>query len=253
MALEREIRTRPGVEQEKRNIATETPHPTSSGHWVWEWTRTTVIAFGLFLLIRTFLIEAFRIPTASMENTLVVGDFLFVDKAVYGSRIPFTSARLPAFGSPARGDIVVFTPPHQPGKNYVKRLVALPGDTVHMLHKVLFVNGERQLEPYVRITDPDDTHSPQMHWQCEHTPRPASAPCRPRRDSWGPLVLPPDQFMMLGDNRDDSEDSRYWGFVPRAAIRGRPLFIYYSFDVGSGRPLPWLMSIRWSRIGDTVH
>ena len=102
--------------------------PLSAGRWAWEWTKSILIAFSLFVLIRTFLVEAFRIPTGSMENTLLVGDFLLVNKAVYGAEVPGTHLRLPAFTQPRRGDIVVFVPPHEPDKNYVKRLVGLPGD-----------------------------------------------------------------------------------------------------------------------------
>ena len=109
--------------------------PVSAGRWVWEWTKSILVAFSLFVLIRTFLVEAFRIPTGSMENTLLVGDFLLVNKAVYGAEIPGTSLRLPAFDQPRRGDIVVFVPPHEPDKNYVKRLVGLPGDELEIDRK----------------------------------------------------------------------------------------------------------------------
>jgi signal peptidase I len=239
--------------EEKRESAVEDRAAMSSGRWVWEWTKSILVAFGLFLVIRTFLIEAFRIPTGSMENTLLVGDFLLVNKAVFGSRIPGTNLRLPSFGSPQRGHIVVFAPPHEPGKNYVKRLIAVPGDTVEMRQKVLYINGAQQQEQFTRHSDLYDSYSPQMYWQCDHMLAASAEPCRPMRDNWGPLLLPEDQFLMLGDNRDDSEDSRYWGFVPRNAIKGRPIFIYYSFDPGSARVLPWLTQIRWSRIGDIIH
>lgn len=223
--------------------------------WVWEWTKSILIAFGLFLIIRTFLVEAFRIPTGSMENTLLVGDFLLVNKAIFGSRIPFTNLRTFAFSEPRRGDIIVFVPPHEPDKNYVKRLVAGPGDTVEMREKVLFLNGEPVDEPYVRYTDDADVYSASMYWQCEHTPHSAgeNGGCRPYRDNWGPLVVPANSFLMLGDNRDDSEDSRYWGFVDRSAIKGKPLVIYYSFEPDPERPAPWLTNIRWSRLGRALR
>jgi signal peptidase I len=130
----------------------------------------------------------------------------------------------------------------------------MPGDTVEMHAKTLFVNGQLQTEPYVRHSDPNDIYSPAMFWQCDHAPAaPAQNDCRPTRDNWGPIVVPRGRFFMLGDNRDDSEDSRYWGFVQRAGIRGRPLFIYYSFDPRSHRRLRWISSIRWDRVGNTVH
>jgi signal peptidase I len=138
------------VVDEKKRIAAETRGPISTGRWAWEWIKSFLIAFGLFLLLRTFLVEAFRIPTGSMENTLLVGDFLLVNKAVFGAGIPFTSARTPAFDEPDRGDIVIFVPPHEPDKNYVKRLIGMPGDTLEMHAKTLFVNGQPQTEPNAR-------------------------------------------------------------------------------------------------------
>ncbi len=229
--------------------------PVSAGRWAWEWTKSILIAFSLFVLIRTFLVEAFRIPTGSMENTLLVGDFLLVNKAVYGAEIPGTSIRLPAFDQPRRGDIVVFVPPHEPDKNYVKRLVGLPGDTLEMRHKVLIRNGRPLFEPYVIFTDQNnDLYVPSMMCQARFlAPGVDRKTYRPSRDNWGPLVVPGGEYFFLGDNRDDSEDSRYWCMADRGAIRGEPLFIYYSFDPGTVQPVPWLMDIRWKRIGSTVH
>jgi signal peptidase I len=224
--------------------------PVENRRWAWEWTRSLIIALGLFLIIRTFLVEAYRIPTGSMESTLQVGDFLLVNKAVYGARVPFARARSPAIVEPERGDIVVFLPPHEPARNYVKRIIGVPGDTLEMHDKLLFLNGRAWTENYARFTDPVDVYSSGMFWQCEHAP---AGSCRPTRDNWGPIVVPDGRYFMMGDNRDDSEDSRYWGFVERDAIRGRPLVVYYSFDPVSGRAVPWLSSVRWSRIGDAVH
>jgi signal peptidase I len=245
--------TDPGT-VDKERTADGTRGPLSKGRWAWEWTKSFIIAFGLFLIIRTFLVEAFRIPTGSMESTLLVGDFLLVNKAVYGARVPFARARTPAVAEPLRGDIVVFVPPHEPGRNYVKRLIGVPGDTLEMRSKVLYRNGQPQVERYVHTTDPADAYVSGMFWQCEYAPAemPGDA-CRPTRDNWGPIVVPEARYFMMGDNRDDSEDSRYWGFVERAAIRGRPLFVYYSFNPASGRAVPWLSSIRWSRFGNGVH
>jgi signal peptidase I len=240
--------------QKKERVDATTRGPGSSGRWAWEWLKSFLVAFGLFLILRTFLVEAFRIPTGSMENTLLVGDFLLVNKAVFGAAVPFTSVRTPAFAQPERGNIVIFVPPHEPDKNYVKRLIGLPGDTVEMHAKTLFVNGRVQTEPYVTHSDPDDNYQPAMFWQCDHAPAErARADCRPTRDNWGPIVVPTGRYFMLGDNRDDSEDSRYWGFVRRAGLRGRPLFIYYSFDARSRSRMPWITSIRWNRIGNTVN
>lgn len=240
--------------EEKQGIAAGAEGPISTGRRAWEWIRSFLIALGLFLVIRTFLVEAFRIPTGSMENTLLVGDFLLVNKAVFGAALPGTGRRLPAFAEPARSDVVVFIPPHETDKNYVKRLVGMPGDTLEMHSKVLFLNGRPLEEPHARHSDPADVHVSSMSWQCRFAiDATAGQACRPTRDNWGPIVVPDGHYFMLGDNRDDSEDSRYWGFAQRAAIKGRPLFIYYSFDPSSPRPAPWLTGIRWNRLARTVH
>lgn len=229
----------------------------SFGRWLWEWTKSILVALLLFFIIRSFVVEAFRIPTGSMENTLLVGDFLLVNKAVYGAEIPGTNVDLPSFDEPRRGDIVVFLPPHQPDKNYVKRLIGVPGDTLEMRDKVLYRNGEAQVEPYVRYSDPagvGDVAVPGMLWQRRYlTSAVDRSTYRPSRDDWGPIIVPEDRFFVLGDNRDDSEDSRYWGFVRRDAVKGRPLFIYYSFDPRDMNPFPWLSAIRWGRIGNSIH
>jgi signal peptidase I len=229
--------------------------PMSTARWVWEWTKSILVAFSLFVLIRTFLVEAFRIPTGSMENTLLVGDFLLVNKAVYGAEIPGTHLRLPAFDQPHRGDIVVFVPPHEPDKNYVKRLVGLPGDELEMRHKVLIRNGKPLFEPYVIFTDENnDLYVPGMMCQTKYlAPGVNRRTYRPTRDNWGPLIVPPDKYFFLGDNRDDSEDSRYWCMADRSSVRGQPLFIYYSFDPSMPQPIPWLTDIRWTRIGSSIH
>lgn len=221
---------------------------------LWDWTRSVALAFVLFLVVRAVLVEAFKIPTGSMERTLLVGDFLLVNKAVYGAEIPGTGLHLPAFAEPHRGDVVVFNPPHEPTKNYVKRLVAEPGDTIEMREKRLFVNGEEVDEPYVRIADPagDAMHADMRRWQVEHLVA-ASTAYAPSRDTWGPLVVPDSSYFVLGDNRDNSEDSRYWGFVDRERIRGRPWFVYYSFDPSAEEGVPWLNAVRWGRIGHRIR
>jgi len=220
----------------------------------WEWTRSLAVAFVLFLVVRAFVVEAFRIPTASMENTLLVGDFLLVNKAVYGAEIPGTGLHTPAFTEPERGDVVVFVPPHDPTKNYVKRLVGLPGDTLEMRDKELLVNGRPLDEPYVQYLDQaGDAVHPGMGWQSNHLIASTARAYHPTRDNWGPLVVSDGQYFMLGDNRDNSEDSRYWGFVPRSAIRGRPWFVYYSFRPSGGDDASWLRAVRWGRIGHAIR
>ena len=226
----------------------------SAARWTWEWLKSLAIAFVLFLLIRAFVVEAFRIPTASMENTLLVGDFLLVNKAVYGASVPGTAMRLPAFGKPARGDVVVFTPPHEPDKNYVKRLIGLPGDTLQMRDKVLFRNGTMVPEPYAQREDPMDVYDPRMQWQLDYLVGPPNGVnYRPTRDNWGPIAVPEGRYFVLGDNRDDSEDSRYWGFVSSSTVKGKPLFVYYSFEPRALSHAPWITEIRWDRIGGAIY
>lgn len=210
----------------------------------------------IFLVVRTFLVEAYTIPTGSMEGTLLAGDFLLVNKVAYGAELPFAAARLPPLTTTTRGDIVVFLPPHEPGKSYVKRVVGIPGDTLQMRDKALYVNGQVQDEPYARVidfvTDPADAR---MHWQVEHLVGGSSSPAdyRPSRDNWGPLIVPSARYFAMGDNRDNSEDSRHWGFLEEGSIRGRPMFIYYSFERSLERPFSWLTGVRLERIGDAIR
>ncbi len=244
------------LQDERRRTADESRGSISTGRWMWEWVKAICTAVLLFLVVRTFLFEAFKIPTGSMERTLLVGDFLLVNKAVYGAEIPLMHQRLPSFSAPTRGDVVVFLPPHDPAKNYVKRLVGMSGDTLEMRDKVLYVDGEPQVELYARhidpLTDPEDNR---MMWQLPHLVEPPRdwRSYRPTRDNWGPLVVPAGKFFALGDNRDNSEDSRYWGFLDAEAIKGRPMFVYYSFERDLAQPFPWLTGVRWKRIGDLIE
>ena len=221
-------------------------------HATWEWVKSLAVALLIWITLRTFLIEAFRIPSSSMEHTLLVGDFLFVNKALYGAEVPLIHTRLPAIREPRRGDIVVFDSQTEAGVKVVKRLVGMPGDTLQMKHAVLWRDGVAQQEPYVEHVDSleDPSESMMREWQVSYLlPSIDHNAYHPTRDNWGPVVVPPGHYFVMGDNRDNSFDSRYWGFVPRAVIRGRPMFIYYSFDHDSWRALPFLTAIRWSRIG----
>ncbi len=235
--------------EEERGVA------QSTGRWLWEWVKSISVAILLFLVIRTFAVEAFKIPTGSMERTLLVGDFLLVNKAVYGAQVPFTGVRLPAFDDPERGDVVVFEYPLDPSKSYVKRVVGLPGDTVAMSGGDLYVNGFQENEIYVQHTQPDgDYYDSQFEWQRKYlAPKANLRSYRPTRDEWGPIIVPDGKYFVMGDNRDNSQDSRYWGFVDRELIKGRPLFIYYSFDRSKLRPLPWITEVRWDRVGNLVR
>jgi signal peptidase I len=219
-----------------------------------DWIRSILVALVLFLVVRTWIVEAFKIPTASMEGTLLVGDFLLVNKAAYGGVVPGLDIRIPGFMEPEWGDVVVFHPPHEPEKNYVKRIVGVPNDTIAMRDKRLYRNGAPVDEPYARYVDRSgDAIHPGMSWQSNHLIASTRARYEPTRDNWGPIVVPAGRFFVLGDNRDNSEDSRYWGFVARDQIRGQPWIVYYSFQPAQDDPLAWLRDIRWTRVGEVIR
>ena len=228
----------------------------TAGRLAWEWAKSFQIAIVVFLLVRAFLVEAFKIPSGSMEGTLLVGDFLLVNKLVYGAEIPFTGRRLPALRDPQRGDVIVFQWPQDPTKNFVKRLVGVPGDTLAMQNGELVRNGSHVRESYVRHTEPGvDPAGEEFRWQRDYLVRTAEASMgyHASRNNWGPIVVPPGHYFMLGDNRDNSLDSRYWGFVPDSLIRGQPLVVYYSYQPDSSAHSAWLTHIRWDRLGARIR
>jgi signal peptidase I len=236
---------------------------------LWENFKSIAGAIAIFLVLRAFIIEAYRIPSGSMIPTLRVGDWLFVNKAIFGAHIPFTNASLPAFREPRRGDVVVFVSTYQadedsagrdPTPTLVKRLVGTAGDTLYMRKGLLYVNGIAQRQGFganAPVT-PEIANSvdPLFNWQKKvalKSSRFGAAPVQPNHDNWGPLVVPPHHLFMMGDSRYNSKDSRYWGFVPRENVRGKPLFVYYSYNADdSDRPLPMITDIRWSRIGHWI-
>ena len=249
---------RPPVSEEHRAEALRRVNKNPGQQWglFLEWAKSFTIAIVLFLFVRTFLVEAFKIPSGSMEKTLLVGDFLLVNKLVYGAEVPFTGKHLPAIRHPQRGDVIVFQWPKDPTKNFVKRLVGVPGDTLEMERGTLIVNGVRQDERYVTRTEPEaDPVSEEFNWQKDFLVRTAGAAqnATPSRNNWGPIVVPPNEYFVLGDNRDNSLDSRYWQFVPDSLIRGRPMFVYYSYDPDSLDRMSWVTRIRWTRIGERVR
>ena len=217
-----------------------------------EWLKSIAIALVIWFFVRSLLVEAFRIPSGSMENTLLIGDFLFVNKALYGAEVPIVHKRLPAFREPERFDIVVFDSPEDAGVKVVKRVVGMPGDTLSMIGNVLYVSGQAIAEPYVVRASAYDPEDPRMReWQLAHLVGRDRATYWPTLKNWGPIAVPPDSFFVMGDNRDNSLDSRYWGFLGRDRISGRPLFIYYSFDKGGPAPLPFVTGVRWGRLFST--
>ena len=222
-----------------------------------EWVKTIAIALVIFVILRSFVVQTYVITSGSMEDSLLVGDHLIVNRMAMGGSIPFTDIRVPGYSEPDRGEILVFDPPHEEDLMLVKRMVGMPGDTLRMENKVLFVNGEPADEPYVKWEDPGgDDRQPQMDWQREYvTDEVDPADYRPTRDNWGPLVVPEDKYFALGDNRDYSLDSRYWGLLEGWRLEGRASLFYYSYDIDSPRSgwVSWLADVRPDRIGRRVR
>jgi signal peptidase I len=206
-----------------------------------------------------------------MEPTLLVGDWLFVNKCVFGPHLPLIDVTLPGYAQPERGDVVVFVSPPQidqpqdPTPTLVKRLWGMPGDTIYMRDGVLHINGTAYPQPpeFHRYDTTDtlasrpDEVNPLFDWQKTvglRGSRFGPAPSQPTHDQWGPLVVPPHSYFMMGDNRYNSKDSRYWGFVPRANLRGQPLFVYYSYDPEAGLDyFRAITEIRWRRLGHWIR
>jgi signal peptidase I len=218
------------------------------------WVRAAAVAFAIWMVLRSYIVEAFRIPSPSMENTLLVGDFLFVDKTGYGGQfqIPFTGIRfghLPGYAEPKRDGIVIFRSAEDstPNLDVVKRLIGVPGDTLQMVNDTLIRNGVRLEESYaLHLAEGVDATSPELQQQMRTRQLPHyvgrdTAGYRPTAHNWGPIVVPPDSYWVMGDNRDSSWDSRFWGFLPRSHIEGRPLIIYMSVATDPFR-------IRWNRL-----
>jgi signal peptidase I len=192
-----------------------------------EYGEALVVAVLLALFIRAFLVQAFTIPSGSMMETLLIGDYILVNKLLYGPEIPFTDVHLPGFRDPARGDIIVFKYPNDEARDFIKRIVAVGGETVQVRDNRVYVDGRALTEPYVRPGSMAALPSAHCNYPygCE------------------PTVVPPGSYFVMGDNRDNSQDSRYWGFVKREKIRGKAFLIYWSWN-GDRH---WL---RWRRLGN---
>lgn len=250
---------RPISAQQKSDALRDLNRTRSALDFVGEWAKIFLVSVFLFVVIRTFFVEAFKIPSGSMENTLQIGDFLLVNKLVYGAEVPFTHKRLPRIRDPQRGDVIVFEYPEDPTKYFVKRLEGVPGDTVEMRDGTLFRNGKAVVERYVEHTEPPDIDPApeEFRWQRDYLVKTAAAAgsaYHPSRNNWGPLVVPKGNYLALGDNRDNSFDSRYWGWVADSLIKGRPFVIYYSYAPDSSEhSLAWLTRIRWSRLGERIR
>ena len=191
-----------------------------------EYAEAIFIAVLLALLIRQFAVQAFTIPSGSMMDTLLVGDYILVNKFLYGAEIPFTDRHLPGLRAPARGDIIVFKYPKDESRDFIKRIIAVGGETVQVRDNRVWVNGVLQDEPYVR----GGPYPANLSANCGYL-----YACEPLR-------VPQGSYFVMGDNRDNSQDSRYWGLVERAKIRGQAFLIYWSWN-GENH---WL---RWRRLG----
>lgn len=191
-----------------------------------EYAEALLVALALALFIRTFFVQAFKIPSGSMLETLQIGDHLLVNKLLYGLRIPVYGTRLFSYFEPERGDIIVFVYPEDREKDFIKRVIGIPGDEIEIRNKKLFRNGQPVGdEPYARYAEPAEAGP---------------------RDNFGPVTVPEGNVFVMGDNRDHSFDSRFWGFVPYEDIKGKAFVIYWSWDGDDS----W---VRWSRLGKIVH
>ena len=211
----------------------------------------SVLVTGLFII--TFVVQAFEIPSSSMEDTLLIGDHVFVNRIQFSPRTRWASGLVP-YRDVHRGDIVVFLSPAEPGLYVVKRIMGIPGDRIHLRDGVVFRNGEKLDEPYVRHKDPrenpyrdnvpavvpSDFNNVTPEWQLE----------LPTHVEGGDLVVPPGHFFAMGDDRDVSYDSRFWGFIPQENVIGRPMFIYWSFETP---PNQYLQKEFSQRLGFLAH
>lgn len=218
-----------------------------------KWIEHTISFFPIFLLVlllRSFLIEPFRIPSGSLEPSLLVGDFVAVNKYIYGLRLPVLDTKVIPISNPKRGDVVVFSWPPNPEYDYIKRVIGLPGDEVEYKEKVLYINGKKAKQTFIEYTiDNDEQGTP---WKVikksenllgvkhEIYVRPDIAPYDFK------LTVPKGHYFMMGDNRDNSSDSRYWGLVPEKNLRGKAFLVWLSWD-------SQLSSIRFNRVGKLIH
>jgi len=203
----------------------------TKGGVIREYAESIVIAILIALFIRAFIVQAFKIPSGSMEPTLLIGDHLLVNKFIYGIKLPFIDQKVLVYKEPQREDIIVFIFPKDKTKDFIKRVVGVAGDTIEIRKKKIYINGKFWY----------DTHG--VYRDSEVT---SLVP----RDNFGPVVVPPGHVMVMGDNRDRSYDSRFWGFVPIDQIKGKALILYWSWDKLSD---DLLHKIRYKRIGQLIH
>jgi signal peptidase I len=201
-----------------------------------EYFESIIIAVILALFVRTWVVQAFKIPTGSMENNLLIGDHLLVNKFVFGPTASAVELALLPVRDVRRGDIVVFKYPDEPERDFIKRVIGLPGETLELRHKKMYINGQPLDEPYVHYLTP--------------AAEGAEVTSADVRENYGPVTVPEGQYFMMGDNRDNSQDSRYWGFLPRHYLKGKALMIYWSYDSGAANIFS---RTRWNRLFHQIH
>jgi signal peptidase I len=206
----------------------KTAAPVKKKHIVREYAESIIIAVILALIIRTFVVQAFKIPSASMEDTMLIGDHLLVNKFIYGIKIPFVDGRFLKIRDPQRGDVIVFEYPEDPSKDFIKRVIGTPGDTIQVINKKVYVNGKLYVNPHEVHKEPDMIPEAQNP-----------------RDNMQPIKVPENSYFVMGDNRDRSYDSRFWGFVKIDKIKGLAFIKYWSWDGEKHR-------VRWNRIGRSI-
>ncbi len=204
-----------------------------------EYFESLVIAVVLALFVRTFVVQAFKIPTGSMEQNLLIGDHLLVNKFVFGPTAANLEKTILPMKDIHRLDVVVFKYPEDPERDFIKRVIGLPGDTVELRNKRVYINGQRLDEPYVFYLDDPPPLPEELPLSTD-----ALGVSGDPRFQYGPVTVPPGHFFVMGDNRDNSQDSRYWGFLPRQNIKGRALVIYWSYAADSSS----FLGTRWGRL-----
>jgi signal peptidase I len=220
-----------------------------------EYFESIVIAVILALFVRTWVVQAFKIPTGSMENNLLIGDHLLVNKFIFAPAATSLERKLLPEREVRRGDVVVFKYPDEPERDFIKRVIGLPGETLELRNKKVFVNGRELEEPYVHFLEPASDAGEITSFDV--------------RERYGPVRVPEGQYFVMGDNRDNSQDSRYWGFLPRSYIKGKALMIYWSYeaeredyqDESAGATIKGLVSVfahfftrtRWDRMLHQIH
>ena len=202
-----------------------------------EYFESICVAVILALFVRTFIVQAFKIPTGSMENNLLIGDHLLVNKFVFAPTMTRLEETLLPIDPIRRGDIVVFKYPEEPERDFIKRVIGLPGETLELRKKRVYIDDTLLDEPYVHyLVPPDEDEGGDFDV----------------RVRYGPVTVPPGHYFMMGDNRDNSQDSRYWGFLPQEYVKGRALFVYFSFGEASGLS-SLVTGVRWNRILHQIH